>query len=162
MTMIRPMTTDDLPASRALLAQLGYPMDVRETRRRYDAVAASGDHALLVAEQDGRVMAFCHVYSRPALDKSPEAVVQALVVDQSCRGNGIGRVMMQAVETWAVEKGFASVALSSHVSRQAAHAFYGALGYRQEAVSVLFRKMLLMPEMSGLNTITRGPARPVC
>jgi GNAT superfamily N-acetyltransferase len=156
------MTIDDLPASRTLLAQLGYPMDARETRQRHDAVTGSGDHALLVAEQDGRVIAFCHVFIRPALDKPPEAVVQALVVDQSCRGNGVGKIMMQAVETWAVEKGFASVALMSHVSRQAAHAFYGALGYRQEAVSVLFRKTLLGPEVSGLNTITHGPDRPVC
>ena len=30
-------------------------------------------------EDEGHIIALCHVYARPALDKPPEAVVQALV-----------------------------------------------------------------------------------
>ncbi len=46
-------------------------------------MARSGDHEVIVAEQSGKIVAFCHVYALPALDKPPEAVVQALVVDQA-------------------------------------------------------------------------------
>ena len=71
MISIRRMTAVDVPVSQVLLSQLGYQMDVHEVRRRYDAVVQSGDHALMVAEQGGRIIALCHTYARPALDKPP-------------------------------------------------------------------------------------------
>ena len=53
MILIREMRAEDIPASRELLAQLGYQMAVEEVRRRYDAVIRSENHALMVAEYDG-------------------------------------------------------------------------------------------------------------
>jgi len=142
MISIRAMTAGDIPATRELLAQLGYPMAVEEVRRRYDVVIRSESHALIAAEHDGFVIALCHVYARPALDKPPEAVVQALVVDQTRRGDGIGKLMMDAAERWAVERGFNSIVLSSHIARPDAHAFYQAIGYKCAATARLFRKAL--------------------
>lgn len=142
MISIRDLIAEDIPAARELLAQLGYRMAVKEVRRRYDAVVRSANHALIVAERDGSMIALCHVYARPALDKPPEAVVQALVVDQTRRGGGVGKLMMAAAERWAAERGFDSVALGSHVVRSDAHAFYKALGYECVATSHLFRKAL--------------------
>jgi GNAT superfamily N-acetyltransferase len=137
---IRALGVRDLPIAAGLLSQLGYPMDGEELRRRYDAVARSRDHAVMVAEADGRVVGLCHMFARPALDKPPEAVVQALVVDQACRASGVGRIMMAAAETWAADRGFKSVALATQVMRSDAHAFYEALGYRRAATSHLYRK----------------------
>jgi GNAT superfamily N-acetyltransferase len=142
MISVRRMTAGDVSVSQGLLSQLGYELDGEEVRRRYDAVVRSADHALMVAEQDQRVVALCHIYARPALEKPPEVIVQALVVDQSCRGSGVGKIMMAAAETWAMDRGFRSVALATQVSRADAHAFYEALGYRREATSHLFRKPL--------------------
>jgi GNAT superfamily N-acetyltransferase len=142
MVLVRRMTTEDVEAVQGLLLQLGYPLDTREVGRRFDAVMQSTDHAVLVASQDGRVVALCHAYARPALDKPPEVVVQALVVDQACRGSGVGKIMMDAAEAWAAALGYTSVALGSNVSRVDAHAFYAGLGYRNEATSYLFRKIL--------------------
>jgi GNAT superfamily N-acetyltransferase len=139
---IRRMTVGDLAISRMLLSQLGYQMDAQEFRRRYDAVTRSQDHAVMVAEQNGSIVALLHMYARPALDKPPEAVVQALVVDQTCRGSGVGRAMMAAVERWASDRGFRSIAVASSVSRSDAHAFYEALGYQVEATFYLRRKNL--------------------
>ena len=142
MTAIRPMTAEDIQPARELLSQLGYPLDGKKLRRRYDAVMGTTDHALLVAEDGGRVIALCHVYARPALDKPPEAVVQALVVDQAYRDRGVGRDMMMMVETWARNHGFRSVALYSSAVRPEAHACYRTIGYRRAATSHLFRKRL--------------------
>jgi GNAT superfamily N-acetyltransferase len=142
MTSIRQMVVDDISTVRGLLSQLGYRMDVEEVRRRYDAVIRSDGHVLIVAERNGSVVALCHVYARPALDKPPEAVVQALVVTETCRHRGIGKLMMDAAEAWSAERGFDSIALSSRISRFDAHAFYGALGYACDATAHLFRKAL--------------------
>ena len=121
------------PAARKLLAQLGYDLEEAEVRRRYEAVSKATDHALLVAGQDGAVIGWLHLYVRPALDKPPEVVVQALVVDEAARGTGVGRNLMETAELWAAERGFTSVALTSHIARSEAHTFYQRLGYRIDA-----------------------------
>jgi GNAT superfamily N-acetyltransferase len=139
-TLIRPMTVGDLPVVRLLLAQLGYELEPEEVERRFAAVTGSDAHALLVVESGERVTGFCHVYARAPLEKPPEAIVQALVVDRACRRDGIGRTMMAAAERWAAERGFRSVALASQIDREGAHAFYARLGYRRIATSHLLRK----------------------
>ena len=78
----------------------------------------------------------------PALDKPPEIIVQALVVDDAARGSGVGRMLTEEAEGYARRHGFTSVALSSHVVRCEAHAFYERLGYQIEATSCLMRKKL--------------------
>ena len=142
MISVRRMTGEDIAVSQRLLSQLGYPLDTLEVRQRYDAVAASKDHSLMVAEQARRVVALCHVYVRPALDKPPEAIVQALIVGHASCGSGIGTIMMAAAEAWARDRGLKSVALASNVMRTGAHSFYEDIGYQRAATSHLFRKTL--------------------
>ena len=55
--------------------------------------------------QDGWVIGFPHLYERPAFDKPPEVIVQAIVVDQALRGAGIGKTVMSMAEGWALERG---------------------------------------------------------
>lgn len=134
------MTAGDLPAVQPLLAQLGYDVEPEEVQRRFAAVNTIDTHALLVVEFERRVVGFVHVFARPALEKKPEAVVQSLVVDTSCRGGGIGKVLMDVAERWAKERGFDSVTLTSQTMREDAHAFYEHLGYGKAATSYLLRK----------------------
>ena len=142
MLTIRQTALADLPYVPKLLAQLGYELAEAEVRRRYEMVVKAPGHTLLVAEQDGGVIGLLHLYVRPALDKPPEVIVQALVVDEAARGRGVGRMLMEVAERWAGQRGFMSVALTSHVARAEAHAFYERLGYRIEATSHLMRKKL--------------------
>jgi N-acetylglutamate synthase-like GNAT family acetyltransferase len=88
--MIRGMGPADVAACRLLLLQLGYDLNPQEVKRRYEAIKEKQDHAVFVCEQDGQVVALLHLYERPAFDKPPEVIVQALVVDQNSRGSGIG------------------------------------------------------------------------
>jgi GNAT superfamily N-acetyltransferase len=139
---IRVMAEADLGAARALLAQLGYDLPWDEVRRRFAAIAAAAGHAVFVTEAEGRVVAIMHLFARPAFDKSPEVVVQAIVVDAAQRGRGFGRMLMEAAEDWAAQRGYASVSLYSQTGRANAHAFYDALGYELIATSHLFRRKL--------------------
>src|SRR5262249_23056412 len=127
---IRNMAESDAEEARALMKQLGYDLAPTEFHRRYEAVTAADRHVLLVAELESRLVALLHVYARPAIDKPPEAVVQALVVASRQRGKGIGAAMMHSAEAWAHKHGYSSVSLSSHVKRAEAHAFYQGLGYQ--------------------------------
>lgn len=140
--IIRPMTTRDLPKVRDLLRQLGYDLDEGELVRRFKMVDAADSHCLLVASNGDEVVAFVHIFYRPALEKPPEAVVQALVVDEKLRGAGIGRRLMDEAEKWAGELSFESVVLSSSTAREEAHTFYRTLGYDTVAPTFLLRKKI--------------------
>ena len=141
---IREMEPMDIAVCRLLLSQLGYDLNLQEMKRRYEAIKQKQDHAIFVGEQDGQVVALLHLYERPAFDKPPEVIVQALVVDQNCRGTGVGKAMMNIAERWALDRGFSSVALTSSVSRSDAHSFYNRIGYKVEATSHLFRNNLVV------------------
>jgi GNAT superfamily N-acetyltransferase len=137
---IRPVGPDDLPGLPNLLAQLGYPMPAEEAARRLAAVQATPGHAVLVAVREGAVLGLMHLFLRPALEKPPEAVVQALVVEAGLRGSGLGTRLLRAAEDWARAHGQPSVSLHSGAQRAAAHAFYAAQGYARVGSAVLFRK----------------------
>ncbi|MBL6458107.1 GNAT family N-acetyltransferase [Belnapia sp. T6] len=139
---IRPLEEADMPALPGLLAQLGYAMPAEEVARRVAAVRAAPGHAVLVAVREGAVLGLMHLFLRPAIEKPPEAMVQALVVEAGSRGTGLGRRLMAAAEDWARAQGQASLALTSNSARSGAHAFYTTLGYETVATSVLFRKAL--------------------
>ena len=142
MLTIREVTVEDLPEVRKLLMQLGYELSTAEVRRRFEAIAKAPDHSLCAAERHGQVIGLLHLYVRPALDKPPEVIVQALVVDETARGSGVGRRLMEVADKWAGQRGFTSVALTSHIARSEAHVFYERLGYPIEATSHLMRKKL--------------------
>lgn len=137
---IRPVEAADLRALPGLLAQLGYPMPEEEAARRLAAVRAAPGHAVLVAAREGEVLGLMHIFLRPALEKPPEAVVQALVVEAGLRSSGLGGRLLGAAEDWARADGQPSVSLHSGMAREAAHAFYAAQGYARIGSAVLFRK----------------------
>ena len=71
----------------------------------------------------------------------PFMVVENVVVEESCRGMGVGKLLMQEVERIATQEHCVFLCLLSHHSRHAAHAFYRGLGYSgDEAIG--FRKWL--------------------
>ena len=139
---LRAMTQDDLPSIEPLLVQLGYDIERDEVARRLATVMACPGHCLEVAERDGRLIGFIHFFARAALEKPPEVIVQALVVDAGVRGGGIGQQLMRRAEEWAADNGYTSVALGTQTSRDDAHAFYERIGYRVAATSHLMRKAI--------------------
>ena len=139
---LRSITSDDVPGCLGLLAQLGYQMTLEEAMRRVGEVISAPDHSALVAETAGRIVGLLHVFARPAIENPREAVVQAIVVDETFRRAGIGRTLMAEAERWGRKRDCRSVVLSSNVTRAPAHAFYAALGYRVSATAYILRKPL--------------------
>ena len=133
---LRDVTPADFAAVRRLLGQLGYAPDEAEFRHRFDSVLAMAGHRVIVAEEDG-VVGVLHVFERPALDKGCEAVVQALVVDDTVRGRGVGEALMHEAEAWAARRGLPATSLYTSIKRDRAHAFYERLGYRIKGTSHL-------------------------
>jgi GNAT superfamily N-acetyltransferase len=140
--VVRPIEEADIATATGLLAQLGYPMSAAEVTRRLAIVRSAYGHRVWVADNGGQVAGLLHAFFRPALEKPPEVVVEALVVDASRRSQGIGERLMHVVEQWARESGSATVSLYSGVQRTDTHRFYERLGYAKSGTSHLMRKVL--------------------
>lgn len=75
--------------------------------------------AVFVAESEGQIIGY------GALDASTQEV-EAVFVDPSATGRGVGRSLLDAVEACAVGRGISELQLSSTLN---AAAFYAAAGY---------------------------------
>ena len=95
---IRRAAPPDAARLAALSTALGYPMTPDEAIRRLAEIADHPDHGLLVAEIGGRVEGWIQV-SLPRIFETPlQAEIAGLIVDESARGGGIGRKLIEAAE----------------------------------------------------------------
>ena len=140
--VVRRIGEADITPATGLLAQLGCPMSEAEVTRRLQIVSAAPSHRVWVADDGDHVVGLLHAFFRAALEKPPEVVVQALVVDASRWSQEIGERLMQVAEQFARESGSATVSLYSGVQRADTHRFYERLGYTNAGTSYLMRKML--------------------
>ena len=99
--------------------------------RAFDAIAASPDNRLLVAELDGEVVGTLHITFIPGLGRrgATKMLIEEVRVIGSRRDTGIGREMIAAAIALARARGCRSVELGSHKSRTDAHRFYAKLGF---------------------------------
>jgi GNAT superfamily N-acetyltransferase len=139
---IRLATADDAEELARLSGQLGYPSTVEETVRRLQVVNRHAGQVVYVAEANGSLVGWMHVFARPSLTAEPSAEIAGLVVDEQYRGCGIGQALMREAERWAEVEGYRAVTLRSNVKRLRAHAFYERLGYETVKTSKSFCKFL--------------------
>jgi GNAT superfamily N-acetyltransferase len=128
--VIREALEGDGTALARLSEQLGYPMGPATARERLAALAHGGRDAIFVAvADDGRVVGWTHVFGAHHVVTEPYAEVGGLVVDASCRGQGIGRALLARVEDWARDRAYARLRVRSNTLRARAHEFYRRHGY---------------------------------
>jgi len=142
MTTIRGARRDDGLRLAALSGELGYPMTPEEAVLRLADLVAHGDHALLVADVDGRVAGWIQVSLPRIFETSKSAEIAGLVVDSAERGRGIGRRLVDAAVAWAAERGCVAVRVRSNVIRERAHAFYVREGFREVKTQRVLEKKL--------------------
>ena len=119
---------EDAAAIASLLTQLGYPCDYSDVEERIDRLQIVGDR-IVVAEVAGKVAGVAHLQVTPALERdAPVARIGALVVDEALRGEGVGRVLVEAVELEARLRGCELLYLTTSEHRDDARAFYERLG----------------------------------
>jgi GNAT superfamily N-acetyltransferase len=110
-------------------------------RASYPLLVADEGACLLLAtggqQSLGYLLGFRHL---TFYANGPVGWVEEIVVRRQDRGQGIGRMLMNAFEDWAATQGCALIALAT---RRAAP-FYHALGYEDSAT--YFRKVLVDQE----------------
>jgi GNAT superfamily N-acetyltransferase len=140
---IREMTAEDAASVAELTSQLGYPSSESAIRRRYEFIKDRSDARLFVAcDTKSVVVGWTHVQSLCALEADLRAEIWGLVVAETARGFGVGRLLVEAAEDWAVKQGVEVMGVRSNILRGDAHAFYEHLGYEVVKTQRAFRKNL--------------------
>ena len=140
MMRVRTAMPGDAVEVASLITLLGYPCTPDEALERLHAVAAEPDQTLLVADRNGDL---CGLLGLDLMYYLPLGArtcrITALVVATAHRGEGVGRDLLLAAETWARQAGAARVEVTSAAHRNEAHAFYRACGYEDGAMRFVKR-----------------------
>jgi GNAT superfamily N-acetyltransferase len=137
------MTAADAERVASLSGELGYPSTRAQIEARFRAIEGDPDSRVFVAATpEAGVCGWVHVLGLHLMESEGAAEVGGLVVDSRVRGQGIGRALMAAAETWARERGYARVTVRSNVVRAETHRFYQNLGYAIVKSQHKFQKSL--------------------
>lgn len=140
---IRPAHEQDCLEIARLASQLGYPASADVTRTRLQRLLGSPGDAVFVAEApDGKLVGWIHGVLSQFLESEFRVEIAGLVVDERFQRKGIGRDLVQRVESWAIEHGVTQASVRCQTKRTDAHQFYTSLGYTESKRQVVFRKPL--------------------
>lgn len=146
----------------ALLAELGYPDNrTEEVRRRLAMWEREPAGRALVAERQGQVLGIIAVTAIPYLEREGRwGRIVALVVSSVCRGQGIGRRLVDAAEKAAGELDCITMEVTSRRSRTESHPFYRNLGYEDSGDRSARYLKDLVPGASAASYGTVFPRHP--
>ncbi len=119
---------------------LGYDFPLEQTRERLVQCLNYSAHFLAVALDDERAVGYVHACEYDCVYAPLLADIRGIAVDPLCRGKGVGKQLLQAVEDWAHQHGCAGVRLVSGYDRTGAHAFYEHCGYGNRKDQKNFKK----------------------
>ena len=127
---IRTAQRRDAAAVAALLGELGYPTSAGQAAERLEGVASDPSTWVVVAEVESDLAGLGALHVQNLLERDePGCEVAGLVVSERFRREGIGELLMQALEDEARRRGGKVMVLNTAHRRADAHAFYEALGY---------------------------------
>ena len=145
----REASRDDLPAIVALLADdpLG---SLRETVadelpdaywKAFEAISASPDNMLVVAEVDGKVAGTLQLTYIPGLTYTggERAQIEGVRVSSDLRGHGVGQALVGWVIDQARVRGCRVVQLTTDRQRPDAIRFYQKIGFRPSHMGMKYR-----------------------
>jgi len=137
--LIREAAQKDLPEVLELLKGMDdeSEMDMDEALQIWDSIKKYPYYKIIVVEDECRIIG---TYSLIIIDNLGHrggglAVVESVIVEKSCRGKGVGKLMMNhAMELAKAERCY-KLMLSSNKKRIEAHKFYQRLGFNQHGIS---------------------------
>ncbi|WFR67995.1 GNAT family N-acetyltransferase [Curtobacterium flaccumfaciens] len=124
----------DAAALASLLGQLSGTATF--DRSRLDAIVSHDATELLVARVDGMLIGAATLVTFP-LPSGWRGHVEDVVVDQSMRGRGVARLLLQRMTELAKARGLRTLDLTSRPSRESALRLYESVGFVRRDTNVL-------------------------
>jgi len=146
--LIRPLKPNDIADIMQLHRELGwnpaFKADGSTLKQRLEALITGENALLLVAELKGKVVGYIHgEIVTYLLFAGREMLVSELFVRENVRGRGVGKALLNTIESEAVnQKCFRISVLNSRERESYKRGFYPSLGYEERTHTANFTKRL--------------------
>lgn len=138
--VFRRYADDDLLALVQLVGQLGYEHTPQGLATNVAQVRQAGGE-VFVAEVEAQVRGCVCAILDVRLAAGRHGEIVSLVVDESARGRGLGRGLVDAAERWLRAR-VTQVRVRANTARTSAPEFYEKLGYARLKTQAVFTKAL--------------------
>lgn len=132
------MEMGDANAVAGLSAQFGYPTGTEDASKWVSAMLRSKVDAAWVAILGNEVVGWMQVTRMVRLESGEFAEITGLVVDESRRSQGIGRLLVAQARAWAQVQGLPRLVVRANVVRSRAHGFYLKVGFQEKKLQKVF------------------------
>jgi ribosomal protein S18 acetylase RimI-like enzyme len=136
MTTFREIGDADVEAVVALWQACGLTRPWNDPYKDISFSRQGADSTILVAEQDGRIIASVMVGH-----DGHRGMLYYVAVDPALRRGGLGRAAVRAAEAWLGRRGVWKVNLLVRSENDAVRGFYESLGYEINPVFCMARKI---------------------
>ena len=144
---IRVASIDDEGEIAKLTTELGYPTEPAEIAVRLNLLRQSDRDCVLVAEEDGIIAGWVQAHLSTTLESGRRMEIEGLIISRLFRRKGIGKLLVEAAETWSRKAGAEIITVRSNINRLESHDFYSAIGFRRVKTQAVYRKGLLKPNV---------------
>ena len=127
--IIREIIAQDAAAITLLSHQLGYSISEDQTLQNINTLIQSNRHDVFVAVDGKKVIGWMGVSHSISLESLPLCEIHGLVVDESYRDKGIGKMLIEKAKQWSRDKGSSKLRLRCNAIRTNAHKFYTHAGF---------------------------------
>jgi len=132
--VLQGLTAEDAEDLRRLLGQLSTTAVF--DAQRVESMLGHDATDLLVVRDGGRIVGMATMVTFP-LPTGIRGIVEDVAVDESMRGQGIARLLLQRMTRLAGERGLRTLDLTSRPSREAALRLYESVGFVRRETNVL-------------------------
>ncbi len=147
---IRPLHPTETEQWLALRRKLWPDTPIPAHLAEMEAILADPDqYAVFVsAGDDGQLNGFVEVSLRSHAEgctTCPVGYIEGWFVDESARGRGMGRALMEAAEAWARARGCRELASDADIRNEAGQRAHRALGFEEVGRNVHYRRAIAPP-----------------
>ncbi len=140
---VRKASLNDAEAINLLnIVSLGYDYPLEKAKLALERVLALDGHIVFVAEANEKVLGYVHAQDYSTLYADNMKNILGIAVDPAAQNMGIGKMLLEAAESWAKNEGSSGIRLTSGEKRAAAHKFYEKAGYENGGAKIAFYKKL--------------------
>ena len=134
------------------MSQALFPGFDHADRAEMQRALSRPDGAVFVIERDAHSLGgYVEVGARSVsdgCDTSPVGYIEAWYVDPDLRRKGLGKLLLDAAESWSASRGYQEMGSDALVENEVSHAAHKAAGYEEVCRTVVFRKTIRGPVKS--------------
>ena len=144
MITYREIKPEDISQVVDLIKQLGYKVTALELKTRLNEIMLNNKGTVFIAENvEQKIVGCVQAMVDTRLAGGTFGEIVSLVTDESVRGQGIGKRLIEESINWLKAKGQTRLRVRCNSIRNDTHKFYNHLGFVEKKSQKIFEKAIL-------------------